>query len=323
MTVSPETPPACCVVFTTDQGYLFPTLVSAMQARRHASPAKADVLICHFGIEAAAERIFAEICAGEGIGLRAVDPATIEHATPMMSRLFLDRFLPARYTQMLYLDGDVQISRSLDPLIEADVAPGQFLAVNDPTTFLLADRDRQSRDLARHMAALGLTPRQAGRYFNTGVLRINRAGWEAIGQRAWALTRDRPPSRFPDQDPLNLVATDCHVPLSLAWNFPIFMRNARVAAAIDPCITHFMSNPKPWHGAYPPWDARACAPYDAAIAAYPALARYRQTLSLRRRVHYRLLQTGKKLAESRAWGHGARRARILDYERWALLGAGG
>jgi lipopolysaccharide biosynthesis glycosyltransferase len=315
------TPPSCCIVFTTDLGYLFPTLVSAMQARRHVSQTKADVLICHFGVEDAAERLFADICAREGIGLLAVDPATIEHATPMMSRLFLDRFLPVQYQQILYLDGDVQISRSLDPLIEAEVAPGQFLAVNDPMTFLLADRDAQSLDLARHMAAMGLTPLQAGRYFNTGVLRINRTGWEAIGQRAWALTQNGPPSRFPDQDPLNRVATDCHLPLSLAWNFPIFMRNARVEAAIDPCITHFMSNPKPWQGSYLPWDAQACAPYDDAITTYPALGLYRQALPLRRRIHYRLLQTAKKLLESRKWGYSARRARILEYENRVMLSA--
>jgi hypothetical protein len=67
-----STPP-CCVVYTTDETYLFPTLVSAIQARRFASRAGADVLICHFGVSKSAEAVFAGICAQEGIGLLAVD----------------------------------------------------------------------------------------------------------------------------------------------------------------------------------------------------------------------------------------------------------
>jgi lipopolysaccharide biosynthesis glycosyltransferase len=250
----------------------------------------------------------------------AVDPATIENTSPMMSRLFLDRFLPTQYTQVLYIDGDVHVSRSLDPLLEADVPAGHFLAANDPMTFLLHDRDALSRDLSQHLASIGLSQQQAERYFNTGVLRINRAGWDEIGQRAWKLTQQGAgQSRFPDQDPLNVVAADNHIPLSLTWNFPIFMRNARVQAEINPCITHFMSSPKPWHGAYPPWNAKACIPYRDAIASYPALRSYRQSLSARRKVHYRLLQTYKKLYETWAWGYSERRQRILGYEKAALL----
>jgi lipopolysaccharide biosynthesis glycosyltransferase len=321
----PDKPvPSCCIVFTTDQGYLFPSLVSAMQARRHAGLAKADVLICHFGIDQQAQRVFAEVCAHEGIAMLAVDPTTIDNATPMMSRLFLDRFLPAQYEQILYLDGDVQINGSLDPLIEAVVPPGHFLAANDPTTFLLADRDRQSRDLSRHLAALGLSKQQAQHYFNTGVLRINRAGWDEIGQRAFKLTqRAAGPSRFPDQDALNVVAGDRRLPLSLAWNFPIFMRNVRVLSTINPIIMHFMSNPKPWHGIYPPWNAQACVPYEATIRSHPSLGPYRQTLSRQRQIHYRLLQTCKKIHETLSWGYTQRRGRILHYERSALLAHGG
>lgn len=37
--------PPCCIVYTTDREYLFPTLVSAIQARHHASPEKADVVV--------------------------------------------------------------------------------------------------------------------------------------------------------------------------------------------------------------------------------------------------------------------------------------
>ena len=315
--------PACCIVFTSDQAYLLPTLVSAMQARQHASASKADVLICHFGIDARTEHALEGICSREGIGLLPVSAEQVEGATPMMARLFLDRFMPERYGHFLYVDGDVRITRSLDPLLDVDVPPGRFLAANDPMTFLLAEGGAQSRDLTRHMQSIGLGPSQASRYFNTGVLRINRSGWDEIGMHAWGLAGGAARGyRFPDQDPLNIVAADSHVPLSLAWNFPIFMRNARVEAAIKPCIYHYMSNPKPWHGSFPPWDAKACLPYAEARRRSPPLAQHCQALPPRRRLHYHLLQRYKKALETVTWGLGERRRRILRYEEQAALAGG-
>ena len=317
---APDCAPDCAIIFTTDEAYLFPTLISAIQARHHASHDKADVLICHFGLSPKAETVFGPLCAEAGISLLFVRPADVEHASPMMSRLFLDRFVPTRYAQFLYLDGDVQFSRSLDPLIAAPVAAGSFLAANDPMTFLMAVDDPLSRDLARHLAGIGLTADEASHYFNTGVLRINRDGWNAVGEHAWRLTRDGARTfRFPDQDPLNIAGRSCHVPLSLAWNFPVFMRNAGLHSAVDPCITHFMSSPKPWHGAFRPWDERACQPYRDIIARVPALEPFRQRLTLRGHLHYRLLQTYKHLSERRSWSQGARYARVMKYEREALL----
>jgi len=310
--------PACCIVYVSDQAYLFPTFVSAMQARQHASADKADVMICHFGLDAGAERDFAGPCRREGIGLMAVDPGLVEGASPMMARLFLNRFMPPQYAQYLYIDGDTHITGPLDPLLDAEVPAGRFLAANDPMAFMLADKGAQSRDLARHMALIGLTPEQAGFYFNTGVLRINRSGWDETGLQAWDVAHKGSRTfRFPDQDPLNIVAVDSHMPMSLAWNFPIFMLNARVEADIKPCIYHFMSSPKPWQGVFQPWGPRACAPYADALRRYPSLSPYNSALPLRRRVRYHLQQGLKKASETVTWGHSERRRRILHYEKQA------
>jgi lipopolysaccharide biosynthesis glycosyltransferase len=312
--------PACAIVFTTDETYLFPTLVSAIQARRHASRDKADVLICHFGISAATEAAFATVCAAEGLHLIAVDPRTIDGAGSVTARLHLNRFIPARYTQYLYLDGDVQIAHSLDPLIDTHVPPGRFLAANDPMTFMFGDRDAQTRALADHLRALGLSPDRPDGYFNTGVMRISRAGWDEIGARAWRVARDPSlPFLWPDQDSLNMVALDRRMLMSLSWNFPIFMRNARVQAAIAPCITHFMSAPKPWQGAFAPWGRAAARHYLDARQKYPALAPYHPALPLRKRARYQLQQVYKMAVETCGWGLSERRTRILRYEERARL----
>ena len=315
MTSQATVVPECCIVYTTDAKYLFPTLVSAMQARFHSSRNKADVIIFCFGLDPQTEKVFAPICAQEQIGLHSIGSEIIEGQTSMLARLFLNRFVPSQYTQYLYLDGDVHILGSIDPLIDAPVPDGFFLAANDPMTFLLADAGPQSRDLSRHLLSLGLTPEQSLRYFNSGVLRINRNGWDKTGSEAWNQFRKATGSkRFPDQDALNVVGVNKRLPLSLAWNYPVFMRNSRVESSIRPRIKHFMSSPKPWNGAFPPWTREECIPYKNALLAHPSLEPFNIRMSARSRAAYHLQQHGKKLVERVTWGLSQRRSRILHYE---------
>jgi lipopolysaccharide biosynthesis glycosyltransferase len=307
---------ACCIVYTTDEMYLFPTIVSAIQARAHSSVDKADVAIFGFGVDPRTERDFAAICRQEGIKLILVNQEVLEGANAMMARLFLNDFVPSQYTQYLYMDGDVQIVSSLDPLIDADVPSGRFLAVNDPMTFVLAEEHGDGLMFARYMASIGLRPEQSSVYLNTGVLRINRDGWDEIGRRTREICRKAAqPFRFPDQDPLNIAAGDAHMTMSLAWNFPIFMRNARVEAQIRPCIYHFMSNPKPWQGAFAPWPAGAFATYRDAVRRHPSLAAYYKPFPFQKKLRYHLQQRYKQANEIVTWGCSARRDRILLYEQ--------
>jgi len=307
--------PACCIAYTTDQTYLLPSLVSAIQARRHASRGSADVVIFAFNIDPRAEADFLPVCAAEDIALRVVPNDVLQGAPAMMARLFLNEFVPAQYDQYLYMDGDTQVLANLDPLLRATVPPGRFLAVNDPLTFLLPDFGAEGVKFASHTAAIGLAPRQAETYFNTGVLRINRLGWDLIGQSAWKLAREKASTfRFPDQDPLNVVGANCHVPISLGWNFPIFMRNARVESQIRPAIYHFMSNPKPWQGNFMPWGEPAARPYYDIIRTYPSLHRHLRCMTAGRRTRYYLQQRYKQVLEMLSWGYGTRRRRILNYE---------
>jgi lipopolysaccharide biosynthesis glycosyltransferase len=307
--------PHCCIAYTSDPAYLFPALVSAAQARRHASPEKADVVIFCFGLDRSTELVFSSICKSEGILLYSVGLDVIHGATAMMSRLFLGDFAPAMYTQYLYLDADVQIVGSLDPLIDAEVPPGRFMAANDPLTFQVEDNSPQSRGLMSHLSRVGFTRQQARDYFNSGVLRINRAGWDKIGARAWELfSTSKGSEKFPDQDVLNLVGGGHRIPMSLGWNFPIFMRNSRVEAEIQPRILHFMSNPKPWQGDFPPWTREHCIPYLEMIRRYPVLARFNTTMPFNKKAYYHLQQRRKRVSETVTWGFSKRRGRILDYE---------
>lgn len=312
--------PSCCVLFTTDPTYLFPTLVSALQARRHTSQHKADVTIFCLELDQQTAAVFAPLCASVNIGLVAVDAGVVEGQSAMLARLFLDRFVPKHYTDYLYLDGDVHILDSLDPLIDIKLPRGSFLAANDPLTFLIGDRSRLSRQLRMHLSSLGLGEEESLQYFNSGVLRICASGWKQIGQEAWGhYKRIGGPSRFPDQDALNLAGRGHRLPLSLVWNYPVFLRNSRLKTDIQPRVKHFMSSPKPWHGPFPPWTKSDCEPYLDALRTYPQLASFQPiALSSRDRVLYRLQQNGKRLVESVTWGLSKRRDRILDYQATCL-----
>jgi lipopolysaccharide biosynthesis glycosyltransferase len=307
--------PSCCVCYTADPGYLLPSLVSAIQARRHTNPTSTDVAIFSFGESSAVAQAFSHACQQEGIKFISVDAGAIDGANAMLARLFLARFVPEQYTQFLYIDGDTQISASLDPLIESPVQPGHFLAATDPMTFTLSGGTRHDRNISEYFSSIGISPGDEKNYFNTGVLRINRDGWDALGQDAWKLfRRHERRSRYPDQDALNIVGGANRIPMSLAWNFPIFMCNSRVEAIIKPRIYHFMGSPKPWHGSFLPWGPEVYRPYVEIIKKYPELRAYLTIMPLHKKLRYVLQQHYKKGLETITWGFSYRRNRILNYE---------
>jgi len=307
--------PACCICYTTDSGYLLPSFISAVQARRHAPRAEADVTIFSLGASQAAERAFGQACAAEGIGFVPVEPKTVEGANAMLARLFLDRFAGPDYAQFLYIDGDTQITGSLSPLITETVPDGQFMAASDPMVFAISNETRHDRDISAYFTSLGISLDAATGYFNSGVLRINRNGWDELGQAAWRLFQAQAGnSKFPDQDALNMVSAGRRMPMSLRWNFPVFMCNAGVEESIQPRIYHFMGSPKPWHGAFVPWGAAQYAPYLQAIEKHPGLTEYLPVMPGWKKLRYLLQQHYRKRLEARTWRDSDKRPRILEYE---------
>ncbi|NHO32695.1 glycosyltransferase family 8 protein [Acetobacter fallax] len=308
-----------CVCYTTDTGYLFPSFVSALQARRNSSPDNADVLLAGFDLAPEAEHLFAEACRQSGILFAAHRQADIGDAPAMLGRLFLADLLPTQYDRLLYIDGDTQITGSLDPLLTTPVPAGKFYAANDPMTFFIDENDELARDLRAHLTSIGLSPADSKRYFNSGVIYAEREAWAKTGHDAWRKFSSQPAgTRFPDQDILNVVGLPNRLPLSLAWNFPIFLRNANVEDIIRPRITHFMSRPKPWEGVFAPWNQTAFTPYREAATRFPGLAPYWHRMNWRKRMRYVAQQRYKQMTETRNWSRGLRHDRILTYE--ALTG---
>ncbi len=301
----------CAICFATDAGYLVPTLVAAGQARRWSDSDRAEVLVFGIGLEERVAALAAPAFADAGVRLLRVS-ADAAGGNAMMARLLLDRLVPAGFDEFLYLDADIQVVAPLDPLLSRPVPVGHVRAALDPMA--LRVRCGESAVAAR-MRAAGIAPERCAQYFNSGVLHIARDGWDAIGQAALAQHRAAPPDQpFPDQDALNIAVGARVLPLSLAWNFPIFLRNAGLDRAIRPGILHFMAQPKPWHGAFPPWSDAEVAPYRAVLARFPQLAPLLPAMPPLRQTKYAVQQRVKRVLEAASWGRGKLRAAVLAAE---------
>ncbi|MFT8720808.1 glycosyltransferase family 8 protein [Acetobacter sp.] len=306
--------PNVCVCYTTDAGYLFPSFVSALQARWNTQADQTDILLIGVDIDPETKKVFEHICENAGIIFQTHEGADIHHAPAMLARLFLSELLPQNYDRFLYVDGDTQMRGNLDRLLHYPLPSGKFSAVTDPMCFTLGDQDPQSRDFENHFSAIGFNDQQARNYFNSGVIYAEREGWAKTGPEAWEKFQSfQAKARFPDQDVLNIVGLPHRLSMSFTWNFPIFLKNTDLEEKIRPSIYHFMSSPKPWDGNFIPWDRTASLPYEEITGLYPQLRPYWKRMDWKKRQRYHLQQRFKRWQERREWG-GERERRILAYE---------
>ena len=290
--------PDCCICYIANEGYLFGTLLGALQAKRLVSPELADIAIFSFGEQGRESAAVSAVCSAEGIAFIHVPMAVLEGADFRYARLLLHRFAPARYGQLLYIDGDTQVTSSLDELVRLTPAPGRFAVVRDPLVFDIHQDTKFATRQRKRLKALGIRTTDFERYFNSGVLRINRDGWDDIGARAMAAYRADPKAMVNfDQDALNIVAIDRCDHISVRWNFPAYLLDLGLDLAVSPAIIHFMAQPKPWHGAFPPWGSRWHRPYLDMAIRHPSVACFRPQMRRAAYGRYLVQQVYKRL-----WG---------------------
>ena len=280
-----------CICYSTDEGYLFPTLLSALQARAQSSEEQAGVCILGVDLDEAVRTLFGRICDQEGILLICVGRDRIHGLKTTFGRLFLDELLPPEFERILYIDGDTQIRAPLDELLGAELQPMRVMGTSDPIAFIAAEGRASGARLRVYMDGLGFQPHDYGDYFNAGVLYAGRADWARASADALEFFRTkRGACHFLDQSALNAVSRQQHLPMSLRWNFPSFLMNCGLEQVVQPVIYHFMSNPRPWNGTFPPWTYEFVEPYDVLGERYPQMLRFRSRLTARQRVNYMVQQ---------------------------------
>ncbi|MBE7180463.1 MAG: hypothetical protein INR71_04490 [Terriglobus roseus] len=308
-----------CLCYTTDINYSLPTLLSAAQARANLS-SRFDVVVV---LVDAPRREIADLRQAheaEGITLTEVSGDAIDNLRIDFARCFLDRLLDPQYRRVVHIDGDTHILGSLDPLLDHDVAAGRVLAVPDPLALLASTSSYTWHFQRKRLAEIGLTPDAARRYANTGLFSARREDLAGIGEACRTLALKRGSRmRFGQQDAFNVVLGSAIDLASFRWNYPAFFSNFCFDHLVEPRVRHFMSNPRPWQGAFLPWGPEGQTPYLDLLRRYPALAHLHSPLSSPRRLRYEIQQQVKRVVEPMFWDTSHLRGRIAEHEVAAII----
>ena len=125
--------------------------------------------------------------------------------------------------------------------------------------------------------------------------------------------------RFGQQDAFNVALGPMIDLASFRWNYPAFFSNFRFGRMIEPRVRHFMSNPRPWQGPFPPWGPAGQAPYFDLVRRHPELAPLLSPLSGRQRLRYEAQQRIKRLIEPVFWDTAHVRSRVAEHEAAAMV----
>jgi lipopolysaccharide biosynthesis glycosyltransferase len=172
-----------------------------------------------------------------------------------MARLWINELLDPKYERFLYLDGDIDITSSLDPLLHLPIPSAGFLAAPDTPMLVANNYGKSARVTRDYLTGLGIT--NPASYFNDGILLVDRSGWSDVAGEAWEFFRKHPERcKFHEQSALNATAQSRRQELSLVWNYQTDFKAVADPRRwnISPAIWHFTGFPKPWNAVVFPWE---------------------------------------------------------------------
>jgi lipopolysaccharide biosynthesis glycosyltransferase len=237
------------IVACATPAWLAPAAVTLWSCARQGAMHCADlILICHNPAERDAYDLdHFNALHGTQIRLIAVDAAELagvecgRWGMGTLIRLKLDRYLPADYERVLYVDADVLALHAVSDIFSIDMGGHTLAAVPDVGS-------RMSRKTIRHVRNLGLHGR-AG-YFNAGILLFDWPRTCASGYLGRALDLLLSGQSWPllDQDVLNIASGGNWKQLSLSWNvqqgLAEYLGDAADSAAR---FRHYVGRYKPWN----------------------------------------------------------------------------
>ncbi|MEI5687815.1 glycosyltransferase family 8 protein [Sphingomonas kyungheensis] len=277
------------VFFSTDRGFLVPTIVAAEQITRQADVmAIADVMIMLIDIApeqgAALQAAFPKIAfrhiSKDGFALPDGAVFNETHVPKAaLARLSSSRYIDSQYKHIVYIDGDVQIVGSILPLVSHDVGEGHILAGPDAAEMWWSEAGGSATGERHYVRGLGISDPRL--YFNSGVLAATRETWAAFGVQALQFMRDRSAiCRYHDQSALNAITPRAKREfLSPRYNFNRWYGLLGLRERMNPAIIHFTGAQKPWADKYPSYNGEFKDAYTTLVARHPVLAPYWETTS--------------------------------------------
>lgn len=278
------------VLFTTDYGFLIPTVVAALQVSAHVkSDVNVDILI--FLVDFLEEELNELNYNFSTNGIKFIkidssmydDPNSYYHSSHIprsaLARLCLGEKIPAQYESLIYFDGDVQIVGDISPLLKWEVRPGYILAGLDQG--LLEDgepRSTTSKWYASYTSGLGL--KKSLEYFNSGVFALRRSVLLDMGPAALRYFKENSKKCIQhDQSALNAVFASRREYLSPRYNFMPKFLEIGGGDIVKPIIIHFADRNKPWHDPVTPWMTAYAPVYQETVQKHVVLQKYVQYMS--------------------------------------------
>jgi lipopolysaccharide biosynthesis glycosyltransferase len=237
------------IVLAADADYLEYVPCLLMQIATHGRQCTGVVLLTPPGLDPLRLADLERSADGWSVQLQIVEVPQIADIAPpdaiqahnhvsafTFTKLLIPTLLPA-LDQVLYLDVDILVRDSLDPLLSWDLSH-PIGAVDE------------IGDGALHLFGTTRVP-----YFNAGVLRMSLVALRRIDLlgSSKAILRKRPQLPFHDQDVLNLIFRDDHDSLPFAFNVFETIASAGLPSwkiLNDPAIVHFVGPDKPWRDGY-------------------------------------------------------------------------
>lgn len=255
---------SCAICYVTDRNFLLPSLLSALEMRKHITVDKAEIFIFTIHTEVDLCDGLSQRFASSKILVRPLDETHLaeintqklqESHTPLgtFGRFLIDQFLPDHIDYIVYLDGDVWPVGDARNLVERRVPEGYIAAVDDSLAFRSKVGIGPAAARAKaYFQSLGLNEKHG--YFNAGVFAGTRRTIREINSDAFQyfLNNVSKCVHF-DQSAMNAVSVGRRHRLSIAWNFQARFKVWGLCRRIAPAIVHFNGRPKPWSGRCPPW----------------------------------------------------------------------
>jgi len=268
------------VVFVTDGGFLVPSLVAASQLVKQGVPDIADIMIYTVDVDAG---VLSKLRTNnpriqfENLPSHLFTPPTnitfAKNHVPVTSlaRLSLQEVMAPKYKNIVYIDGDVQITGDVRALINCIVPDGKIMAGRG-SAWLDDGRDEDATPRG-YLESLGrVSPAD---YFNAGVLAFSSETWKHSAKIAldFFFANSAACIRH-DQSALNAIFKGNVVHFPPKYNFHSKYAELDWRGRYSPAIIHFTGPNKPWGKPATPWWDKFKQTYRDIVKQQPYLAAF-------------------------------------------------
>lgn len=270
-------------IIVTDMGFIVPSMFLAKQLSSSRLRHLTDVMV--FVLDAPAEfadslcvefspcNILIKSISIDDLGVSGDYLQYFKGHVPLaaLARLAIARNIPARYENIIYFDGDMQIVGDIKPLLRFEAPEGKIAAAVENFVMLEEPDGTRPEWLGNYLESLGLD--RAASYFNSGLMLFRRSTWEHIAPRAldyFLANADR--CHHHDQSCLNAVCAGDWLPVSPTYNYSTFFLKMGGLDNLRPKLVHFASSPKPWQSAESLWHPRYAESYRQFQHRHPLLS---------------------------------------------------